>query len=141
MLQATYNTFLNVLTIACVHWIFFILHNHIISTVWILQVAPKTYIPALFGHANDDKFIKPSHSDLIFKSYAVLNLFLRSLGYIPNKNSPFSLRVFYLCKGWQKYHKIWWRSQLLPTTVLLWFSIHILLQCPSSSQTYNGLFK
>lgn len=35
-----------------------------------VQVAPKTFIPALFGHANDDKFIKPSHSDIIFKSYA-----------------------------------------------------------------------
>ncbi|KAG2688781.1 hypothetical protein I3843_09G110600 [Carya illinoinensis] len=35
-----------------------------------LQVAPKTYIPALFGHASDDKFIQPHHSDLIFKSYA-----------------------------------------------------------------------
>ncbi|KAL8088830.1 uncharacterized protein LOC141697078 isoform X1 [Apium graveolens] len=35
-----------------------------------VQVAPKTFIPALFGHANDDKFIKPSHSDLIFESYA-----------------------------------------------------------------------
>ncbi|KAG7963278.1 hypothetical protein I3843_09G110600 [Carya illinoinensis] len=34
------------------------------------QVAPKTYIPALFGHASDDKFIQPHHSDLIFKSYA-----------------------------------------------------------------------
>ncbi|CAN4089946.1 unnamed protein product [Withania somnifera] len=35
-----------------------------------LQVAPKTYIPALFGHAKDDKFIQPHHSDHIYKSYA-----------------------------------------------------------------------
>ncbi|XP_057478074.1 uncharacterized protein LOC130765610 isoform X2 [Actinidia eriantha] len=35
-----------------------------------IQVAPKTFIPALFGHANDDKFIQPHHSDLIFQSYA-----------------------------------------------------------------------
>ncbi|THF98457.1 hypothetical protein TEA_006720 [Camellia sinensis var. sinensis] len=34
-----------------------------------IQVAPKTFIPALFGHANDDKFIQPHHSDRIFKSY------------------------------------------------------------------------
>ncbi|KAK4398795.1 hypothetical protein Sango_1355000 [Sesamum angolense] len=33
-------------------------------------VAPKTFIPALFGHAKDDKFIQPRHSDAIFKSYA-----------------------------------------------------------------------
>ncbi|PIN03596.1 putative alpha/beta hydrolase [Handroanthus impetiginosus] len=35
-----------------------------------IQVAPKTFIPALFGHAKDDKFIQPRHSDAIFKSYA-----------------------------------------------------------------------
>ncbi|KAK6123900.1 hypothetical protein DH2020_042364 [Rehmannia glutinosa] len=35
-----------------------------------VQVAPKTFIPALFGHAKDDKFIQPRHSDAIFKSYA-----------------------------------------------------------------------
>lgn len=35
-----------------------------------MQVAPKTFIPALFGHAKDDKFIQSHHSDLIFKSYA-----------------------------------------------------------------------
>ncbi|KAL6562389.1 hypothetical protein OROGR_003396 [Orobanche gracilis] len=34
------------------------------------QVAPKTFIPALFGHAKDDKFIQPRHSDAIFKLYA-----------------------------------------------------------------------
>ncbi|GFS45672.1 alpha/beta-Hydrolases superfamily protein [Actinidia rufa] len=35
-----------------------------------IQVAPKTFMPALFGHANDDKFIQPHHSDLIYQSYA-----------------------------------------------------------------------
>lgn len=35
-----------------------------------IQVAPKTFIPALFGHANEDKFVQPHHSDLIYKSYA-----------------------------------------------------------------------
>ncbi|XP_010530096.1 PREDICTED: uncharacterized protein LOC104806750 isoform X2 [Tarenaya hassleriana] len=34
-----------------------------------LKVAPKTFIPALFGHATGDKFIQPHHSDLIYKSY------------------------------------------------------------------------
>nr|GEX51488.1 alpha/beta hydrolases superfamily protein [Tanacetum cinerariifolium] len=33
-------------------------------------VAPKTFIPALFGHAKGDKFIQPHHSDLISSSYA-----------------------------------------------------------------------
>ncbi|XP_027363794.1 uncharacterized protein LOC113871133 isoform X2 [Abrus precatorius] len=35
-----------------------------------LLVAPKTYIPVLFGHGNDDQFIQPHHSDLISESYA-----------------------------------------------------------------------
>ncbi|KAL5537731.1 hypothetical protein UlMin_043497 [Ulmus minor] len=35
-----------------------------------LQVAPKTFIPALFGHAKDDKFIQPRHCDVIYNSYA-----------------------------------------------------------------------
>ncbi|XP_027087296.2 uncharacterized protein [Coffea arabica] len=35
-----------------------------------VQVAPRTFIPALFGHAKNDKFIQPHHSDLIFGSYA-----------------------------------------------------------------------
>ncbi|KAK7246056.1 hypothetical protein RIF29_40914 [Crotalaria pallida] len=35
-----------------------------------LQVAPKTFIPVLFGHANDDQFVQPHHSDLISESYA-----------------------------------------------------------------------
>jgi hypothetical protein len=35
-----------------------------------------------------------------------------------------------------KYHKIWWRPQLLATTILLWFSFHLLLQCSPSSSTY-----
>ncbi|XP_048447328.1 uncharacterized protein LOC103963697 isoform X3 [Pyrus x bretschneideri] len=37
-----------------------------------LQVAIKTFIPALFGHAKDDKFIQTHHSDIIYKSYAGL---------------------------------------------------------------------
>eukprot|EP00252_Welwitschia_mirabilis_P016543 TRINITY_DN3648_c0_g1_i1.p1 TRINITY_DN3648_c0_g1~~TRINITY_DN3648_c0_g1_i1.p1 ORF type:complete len:317 (-),score=56.66 TRINITY_DN3648_c0_g1_i1:222-1172(-) len=35
-----------------------------------VQVAPRTFIPALFGHATEDVFIQPHHSDLIFSSYA-----------------------------------------------------------------------
>ncbi|KAL1559945.1 hypothetical protein AAHA92_10225 [Salvia divinorum] len=35
-----------------------------------IQVAPKTFIPALFGHAKDDKFVQSQHSDAIFNSYA-----------------------------------------------------------------------
>ncbi|OMO64651.1 putative catalytic [Corchorus olitorius] len=35
-----------------------------------LKVASTTFIPALFGHASEDKFIQSHHSDLIFSSYA-----------------------------------------------------------------------
>ncbi|RDY00666.1 putative protein, chloroplastic, partial [Mucuna pruriens] len=35
-----------------------------------LMVAPKTFIPVLFGHGNDDQFIQPHHSDLISELYA-----------------------------------------------------------------------
>ncbi|KAG6768844.1 hypothetical protein POTOM_024454 [Populus tomentosa] len=35
-----------------------------------LKVAPKTFIPALFGHAIEDKFIQTCHADLIYNSYA-----------------------------------------------------------------------
>ncbi|KAL1358738.1 hypothetical protein HN51_003993 [Arachis hypogaea] len=36
----------------------------------LLPVAAKTFIPALFAHANDDKFIQPHHTELISKVYA-----------------------------------------------------------------------
>ncbi|PIA58241.1 hypothetical protein AQUCO_00500291v1 [Aquilegia coerulea] len=35
-----------------------------------MQVAPKTFIPALFGHGTEDILIQSHHSDRIFKSYA-----------------------------------------------------------------------
>ncbi|KAJ7525708.1 hypothetical protein O6H91_17G062500 [Diphasiastrum complanatum] len=35
-----------------------------------VKVADKCFIPALFGHATEDLFIQPHHSDLIFKAYA-----------------------------------------------------------------------
>lgn len=34
-----------------------------------IQVAKKSFIPALFGHATEDTFIPPHHSDLIYKAY------------------------------------------------------------------------
>ncbi|KAL2644059.1 hypothetical protein R1flu_011646 [Riccia fluitans] len=34
-----------------------------------VQVAAKSFIPALFGHATEDLFIQPHHSDQIFKAY------------------------------------------------------------------------
>ncbi|KAF6145963.1 hypothetical protein GIB67_033322 [Kingdonia uniflora] len=49
------------------------------------QLAPKTFIPALFGHATDDIFIQPRHSDLIFKSYAGDKNIIKFVG---DHNSP-----------------------------------------------------
>lgn len=34
-----------------------------------VQVAKKSFIPALFGHATEDLFIQPHHSDVIYKAY------------------------------------------------------------------------
>ncbi|CAM6087446.1 unnamed protein product [Calypogeia fissa] len=34
-----------------------------------VQAATKSFIPALFGHATEDLFIQPHHSDLLFKNY------------------------------------------------------------------------
>eukprot|EP00250_Pteridium_aquilinum_P021058 c25019_g1_i2 orf=745-2370(-) len=34
-----------------------------------VQVAKKSFIPALFGHATEDSFIQPHHSDRIYKAY------------------------------------------------------------------------
>nr|XP_012575526.1 uncharacterized protein LOC101501041 isoform X4 [Cicer arietinum] len=39
-----------------------------------ILVAPKTFIPVLFGHASDEKFIQPRHSDLISESYGDKNI-------------------------------------------------------------------
>ncbi|KAF0935351.1 hypothetical protein E2562_032046 [Oryza meyeriana var. granulata] len=35
----------------------------------VLQFAPKTFIPALFGHALNDMFIQPHHCDCIHEAY------------------------------------------------------------------------
>jgi hypothetical protein len=35
------------------------------------QFAPKTFIPVLFGHASNDMFIQPHHTDRIHQLYAV----------------------------------------------------------------------
>lgn len=36
----------------------------------VVQFAPKTFIPALFGHASNDMFIQSHHSDRIHQTYA-----------------------------------------------------------------------
>ncbi|TVU08143.1 hypothetical protein EJB05_41532 [Eragrostis curvula] len=36
----------------------------------VVQFAPKTFIPALFGHASNDMFIQPHHTDRIHQAYA-----------------------------------------------------------------------
>ncbi|KAK1297115.1 hypothetical protein QJS10_CPB15g01244 [Acorus calamus] len=41
-----------------------------IMSLNVSQFAPKTFIPTLFGHASEDVFIQPRHSDLIYKLYA-----------------------------------------------------------------------
>ncbi|XP_073100272.1 uncharacterized protein [Elaeis guineensis] len=50
-----------------------------------VQFAPKTFIPALFGHASEDIFIQPHHSDLIYRAYAGDKNIIRFEG---DHNSP-----------------------------------------------------
>lgn len=38
---------------------------------FLLQVAKSCFVPALFGHAVDDDFIQPHHSDRICEAYVV----------------------------------------------------------------------
>lgn len=41
-----------------------------------LQVAKSSFVPVLFGHALDDDFIRPHHSDRIYEAYVVSFQFL-----------------------------------------------------------------
>lgn len=36
-----------------------------------MAVAKSCFVPALFGHAIDDDFIQPHHSDRIYEAYVV----------------------------------------------------------------------
>lgn len=67
-------------------WFFFFFYNIFLWFEWAacwysknniylllhLQVAPRTFIPALFGHATEDMFIQPHHCDHIFNLYSVI---------------------------------------------------------------------
>lgn len=37
-----------------------------------IKVAKSSFVPVLFGHAGDDDFIQPHHSDRIFEAYMVI---------------------------------------------------------------------
>lgn len=39
--------------------------------IFVRQVAKSCFVPVLFGHAIDDDFISPHHSDRIFEAYMV----------------------------------------------------------------------
>lgn len=47
-----------------------------IRYLFALQVAKSCFVPALLGHAIEDDFIRPHHSDRIFEAYMV-NMFAR----------------------------------------------------------------
>lgn len=40
----------------------------------LLQVAKTCFVPVLLGHATDDDFIRPHHSDRIFEVYMVIQI-------------------------------------------------------------------
>jgi hypothetical protein len=50
---------------------FFVLPIIFFHYLFSLQVAKSCFVPALLGHAIDDDFIQPHHSDRIFEAYMV----------------------------------------------------------------------
>lgn len=50
---------------------FFVLPIIFFHYLFALQVAKSCFVPALLGHAIDDDFIQPHHSDRIFEAYMV----------------------------------------------------------------------
>lgn len=66
------NLFLLVLLI-------FIFSIILFNYLFVLQVAKSCFVPALLGHAIEDDFIQPHHSDRIFEAYMVcLEFFFNS---------------------------------------------------------------
>jgi len=49
----------------------FIVSIILINYLFVLQVAKCCFVPALLGHAIEDDFIQPHHSDRIFEAYMV----------------------------------------------------------------------
>lgn len=47
--------------------------------ILLLQAATKSFIPALFGHATEDVFIQPHHSDDLYKNYSVGLMILNTM--------------------------------------------------------------
>jgi len=56
----------------------FISFTAFIRYLFALQVAKSCFVPALLGHAIEDDFIRPHHSDRIFEAYMV-NMFCKNL--------------------------------------------------------------
>jgi hypothetical protein len=55
------------------YFLFFTLIDESVSiTAFLLQVASSCFVPVLLGHAIDDDFINPHHSDCIFEAYMVI---------------------------------------------------------------------
>ena len=46
-----------------------------------LQVAKSSFVPVLFGHAIEDDFIQPHHSDRVFDAYVVIIPPLKSFSF------------------------------------------------------------
>uniref|UniRef100_A0A2N9IPC2 Serine aminopeptidase S33 domain-containing protein n=1 Tax=Fagus sylvatica TaxID=28930 RepID=A0A2N9IPC2_FAGSY len=59
----------DIMDLNCLQFVNLLVEYLTVNSEQQILVAPKTYIPALFGHASDDRFIQYHHSDLIFKSY------------------------------------------------------------------------
>lgn len=92
-----------------------------------LQVAKSSFVPVLFGHALDDDFIRPHHSDLIYEAYVVSFQFLLAFlhlahcsSYMFSSASLYILCYKHLAYGYGRVTKI--SSSLREITTLLGLS-------------------
>lgn len=62
---------IKVLHLIAIH-LFLVDLSHLLNFgFWFEQVAKSCFVPVLLGHAIDDDFINPHHSDRIFEAYVV----------------------------------------------------------------------
>ena len=80
-----------------------------------IKVAKSCFVPVLFGHAIDDDFIRPHHSERIYEAYIVSYSILSFTSSEPTLDHV----AFLIMAGRQKHHQIRGRPQFTAATVLL----------------------
>ncbi|KAG0461622.1 hypothetical protein HPP92_021919 [Vanilla planifolia] len=75
----------------------------------VVQFASKTFIPALFGHASEDIFVHPHHSELIYQSYAGEKIIIKFDGdhNTPRPQSYYDSVALFFCNTLQPPQSTW----------------------------------